>query len=337
MPDLSIDQQQLDQVFQSFNDKNILVVGDVMLDAYWWGDVNRISPEAPVPVVDVKDKEYRLGGAANVALNLKRLGAKPKLSAVIGNDAMGDQFLAVVQKEGMPRDLIIRSDQRPTTVKTRVVGNQDQMMRLDEETTNLVCGSLLEQIYAGIQEVIDHLDAIVFVDYDKGVLTRSLIPQLIELAGKHKVPTVVDPKKQNFFAYEGATLFKPNLKELKEGLNVDIKNPGDQATMKQTVELLNANIGNDISFITLSEHGVYISNQQEGYLLPAHLRSIYDVSGAGDTVVSAATLALTANLNIALIASIANLAGGLVCEQVGVVPIEKDQLLQTCIKEFSKY
>lgn len=335
MTDLSIDQQQLEQVFQSFNDKTVLVVGDVMLDAYWWGDVNRISPEAPVPVVDVKNKEYRLGGAANVALNLKRLGATPKLSAVIGTDAMGDHFLDTVRKEGMPTDLIIRSDERPTTVKTRVVGNQDQMIRLDEETKDWVDGSLLEQIYARIQNVIDELDAIVFVDYDKGMLTPTLIPQVMDLAKKHKVPTVVDPKKHNFFAYEGATLFKPNLKELREGLNVSIKDPGDQATMEHAVEGLNAKIDNDISFITLSEHGVYISNHEEDYLLPAHLRSIYDVSGAGDTVVSAATLALTANLNIALIAAIANLAGGLVCEQVGVVPINKDQLFQACIKEFS--
>ena len=317
----------------SFINKHVMVVGDVMVDSYLWGTVDRISPEAPVPVVDVSHREERLGGAANVAVNIKALGAIPILCSVIGSEIKGDVFLRIMKEEGLKPNGIYRSNNRITTTKFRIFGNSSQMLRVDEEHTSDLheedenaflekCKNLLES---------ESIDVIIIQDYNKGILTPVVIQQLIEKAKEKDIPIVVDPKKKNFELYHGVTLFKPNLKELKEGIKIDFNEP-DEDVLTDTVNLLREQINAKIAMITLSEHGVFISADingvKESHLIAAHMRNIADVSGAGDTVVSVASLCLAENAPIETIASISNLAGGIVCEKVGVVPIDRERFLE---------
>ena len=315
-------------LFHSFSSKRILVIGDVMVDAYLMGTVNRMSPEAPVPVVDLMKKDERIGGAGNVALNLAALGASPIICSVIGADSESERLVHLFQEANISTDGIYASSNRRTTVKTRVLSNNQQLLRIDSEDTSLISKEEETQLYQQIERIVEQgIDGIIFEDYNKGVLTSYLISSVMFLAKFHGIPTTVDPKKDQFFSYRGCTLFKPNLKELKEGLKVafDFKNDKD-SFLKAVVEL-EERLENEISFITLSEHGVFIQSQGTPHFIPAHLRNIADVSGAGDTVIAVATLCLVAGASVAEIAAIANIAGGLVCEQPGVVSIEKEQLL----------
>ncbi|MCO6500597.1 MAG: D-glycero-beta-D-manno-heptose-7-phosphate kinase [Vicingus serpentipes] len=305
-----------------------------MIDSYYFGKVDRISPEAPVPVVAVEKKENRLGGAANVALNIQALGATPILCSVIGSDSDSILFDELISKSNLSNAGIIKSEHRITTVKTRVIGNKHQVLRVDSENDTPLSTQDNNQLFERITSLIDtnKIDVVIFEDYDKGVITAELIEQVVAFCNKKNIPTTVDPKKRNFSAYKNVTLFKPNLKELKEGLNINIP-ANDITAIQKAVEELNKKQPNQITFITLSEHGVYISDNTKQYHLPAHLRNISDVSGAGDTVISVASLCLALNQPIQLIAEISNLAGGLVCEKVGVVPIDKDVLLSETVTQ----
>ncbi len=318
-----------DQLFSKFNNLRVLVVGDVMVDAYILGKVNRISPEAPVPVVSFEQEEKRIGGAGNVALNLVALGAKPIVCSVIGNDEQGHDLKAIFVEKGISTEGIIVSNDRKTTVKTRVVANKQQLLRIDSETTSPINeaeeNALLLQIQALINEGID---GIIFEDYNKGVLTENFIQQVIAFAKAANIPTTVDPKRDNFLAYQGVSLFKPNLKELKEGLNVTFDFKTEKEKFEQAVAVLEEKLKNTVSFITLSEFGVFIKEGNEKQYIAAHLRNIADVSGAGDTVIAVATLCLIAGASIADIAGISNVAGGLVCEKPGVVSISKEELIK---------
>lgn len=316
-------------IFKSFVGKKIIVLGDVMVDTYIEGSVSRISPEAPVPVVNFKDRSSRLGGAANVALNLKALGADPIICTVIGKDEESDLFLRLINDSQLSPKGIIHSDERITTVKTRVIGNNQQLLRVDRERTDPISSSSEFAMINKIKEFCerDGVEAIIFQDYNKGVLTPDLIKEVIEFANENDIITTVDPKKENFFEYKHVTLFKPNLKELVEGtgLTVDIK---EKQSFLDAVNVLNERLDPKYTFVTLSEHGVYINEEKKNHFIPAHPRQIADVSGAGDTVISVATLGLAAGLDPKSIATLANLAGGLVCEQVGVVSVNKDALLK---------
>jgi rfaE bifunctional protein kinase chain/domain len=315
------------QLFHDFSQKRIAIIGDVMIDAYIIGEVYRMSPEAPVPVVSLESKEQRLGGAGNVALNLKALGATPFLVSVVGDDYDGDTLKNIMKQEGLSCDGIMCSKDRRTTVKTRVLGNQQHLLRIDSEQTNPISQTEQNTLFSLLQTlIVQGIDAVIFQDYNKGVLTESGIRAMIELCAKENILTTVDPKKDNFFAYVGVDLFKPNLKELKEGLEVNFDITDKQAFENAIVTLENI-IQCKNTFITLSEHGVFIKNGTETEYIEAHIRSIADVSGAGDTVISVATLALCCKLEPKLIAGLANLAGGLVCEQSGVVPISKALLM----------
>lgn len=324
-----MDSKQLHQLFTSFNKLNVLIVGDVMLDSYVWGTVNRISPEAPVPIVAAQKRENRLGGAANVALNIKAMGAKPILCSVIGNDSNGKLFSQLIKKEQLTAEGIIIVNDRPTTSKTRIIGNHHQMLRIDEEVTNAISDAQSKKLFQLISKIIStkKIDALIFEDYDKGVLSKNLIEELIKLAKKNSIPTSVDPKKNNFLAYKNVTLFKPNLRELKEGLKLetDLSVPKN---LKNAIQLLSKTLNCSICLITLSERGIYISQGKSEYWLPAHIRTISDVSGAGDTVIAVATLCLAAKSSLEFMAALANLAGGLVCEKLGVVSVDKQQLLE---------
>lgn len=316
----------INALFEQFSGKRIAVIGDVMLDAYLRGGVFRVSPEAPVPIVSLEKQEDRLGGAANVALNLVSLGAKAIICSVIGKDKDGNRLVELLAEQGISSEGIVQSENRQTTVKTRVIGNNQQLLRIDAEQTDDIDATEENQIIAKIQHLIEQgIDALIFEDYNKGVLTQNVIEKIIQLCLENQIVTTVDPKKTNFLAYKGVTLFKPNLKELKEGLGVNfsIENKSD---FENAVLQLEQILQNEITFITLSEHGVFIKNEADKFYIPAHLRNIADVSGAGDTVISVATLCLTVGLPISEIAEIANLAGGLVCEKSGVVSIELPQL-----------
>ena len=316
-------------LFDKFNGLRILVIGDVMLDAYVMGKVNRISPEAPVPIVSLENEEARIGGAGNVALNLLALGAKPIICGVIGEDTSGDKLLNLFEKNGISTDGLVKSMVRKTTVKTRVISNKQQLLRIDSESTFPLLESEEIKLNNTIQNIINQgVDGIIFEDYNKGVLTDSVIQNTIKIAKEKDIPTAVDPKKENFLSYKGVSLFKPNLKELKEGLNLNFDFNSNKELFEKGIEVLEEKLQNEISFITLSEFGVFIKNQTEKYYVPAHMRSISDVSGAGDTVIAVATLCLISGASTKQIAQISNLAGGLVCEKSGVVSISKNDLLK---------
>lgn len=307
-----------------------------MLDSYWWGKVDRISPEAPVPIVHVKKREFRLGGAANVALNLRKLGASPVMCSVAGGDLEAEVFNRLLEEEGISAEGMVYSKTRPTTVKTRVIGNKNQLLRIDSEDDHTISAEDAEPLKNKIIALLKDTDLIIFEDYDKGVINPDLIEEMVAEANKRNIPVVVDPKKRNFLSYKNVTLFKPNLRELAEGLKLDIDGQSSIEEIEKAAHELMEKLQIEYALITLSERGVYITDQKKGYIIPAHFRSISDVSGAGDTVVSVAALALLSGASMEIIAALANLAGGLVCEKIGVVPIDKEELYREAVKEFVK-
>lgn len=317
------------QLFKVFSEKKVLVLGDVMIDAYLQGKVNRISPEAPVPIVDISERYYRLGGAANVALNLQSLSATPILCSVIGNDEKGELFTKLMAENQLDTSAIIYSDARKTTIKYRVIGNRLQMLRIDEEDRHLLDAKEMGGYLSKIKEIIDNqeIDAIIFEDYDKGVLTKNVIRTVVNWANERNLIVTVDPKKRNFHHYQGVTLFKPNLKELWEGVEVSSKDYSEEEIHKVMKAFAIENSIN-LVFTTLSERGVALYDRcnDRFYTQPAYLRKISDVSGAGDTVISVATLCLTAGLSEVQMAQISNLSGGIVCEHSGVVPVPIRQM-----------
>lgn len=306
---------------------NVLIIGDVMIDSYTWGKVTRISPEAPVPIVAVEKEENRLGGAANVALNILALGATPYLCAVVGKDQNAEIFDNLLASHQLSKEGIIRSDNRITTVKTRIIGNNHQMLRIDKEVEYPLSEFELKELYNQIKNFVENkkIDVIIFEDYDKGVITTSLIEQVVELAKSKNIPVAVDPKKRNFLNYKNVSLFKPNLKELKEGLNIEI-DTSIPATLEYAAKQIREKLNAKMALITLSEKGILINTANENKIIPAHVRNIADVSGAGDTVISVAALCLAAGISPQDIAELSNLAGGLVCEHVGVVSINAEEL-----------
>lgn len=327
-----MNKNEIINLFKSFNQLNVLIIGDVMIDSYYYGKVDRISPEAPVPIVSVNRKDKRLGGAANVALNVKALGAKAILCSVVGNDRAAESFNELLKNEELTSEGIIKSDERITTVKTRVIGNKNQVIRVDSEVETPLSSRENDLLTQKIKDIISNqkIDVVIFQDYDKGVITPVLIDTIIDLCQTKGIPTTVDPKKKNFMAYKKASLFKPNLKELREGLNLDLK-ANNITDIASALNTFNKQQKHQINFITLSEYGVFIKSDEEEKHIPAHIRNISDVSGAGDTVISVASLCLALDQSLEMIAEIANLSGGIVCESVGVVPIDKDQLLSEAI------
>jgi rfaE bifunctional protein kinase chain/domain len=316
----------LGAIFDSFNQLTVLVVGDVMLDSYLWGKSTRLSPEAPVPIVNVVRKEKRLGGAANVALNVQALGATPLLCSVIGDDQDGADLLRLMEEQQLPTAGIIKSADRITTVKERIMAGGQQLLRIDAEIETELLEHESAYLVQQYSKLLPLADVVIFEDYDKGVLTAGNIADMLELALQHDIPTVVDPKKKNFLSYVGCTLFKPNLKELKEGLKVDFADANHEE-FERAATTLQKKLNTQTVLITLSERGVfYLSGPIKSYI-EAHYRTISDVSGAGDTVISIAALCLALELPVAFAAGLSNLGGGLVCEQVGVVPINRTKLL----------
>ena len=317
-----------------FKGKKILIAGDVMVDAYIIGKVERLSPEAPVPVVNIERHEHRLGGAANVALNILSLGAEPILCTVIGNDPEAEDFLKILREKNLTTSGLVVSDNRKTTTKTRVLGNQHQLLRIDNEVLDDLKDSENERFLDTYKANLEDCDVVILEDYNKGVLTEQNIPILIDLANKSGKPVVVDPKKKNFLCYKNVTLFKPNLKELREGLNTQLNLKNKEDLIQATKEL-NGLLNNQMTMVTLSEDGVMISDHQQFDFIPAHYRNISDVSGAGDTVIGVAALSIASGFDMKLLAELSNLAGGLVCEESGVVPISPQKLQKESAYLFS--
>ena len=320
----------ISSILNQFKDKQVLIIGDAMIDAYMWGNIHRMSPEAPVPVVDIEKRESRLGGAANVALNIQSLGAKPVLFSAIGTDHYGDVFMMLMEKQKLSREGLQRLSDRNTTVKTRIISDNKHVLRVDEESTK----PITEYFVATELEVLirsKKFDVVIFEDYNKGLLTEKLITKAIQIATELKIPTIVDPKKDNFFAYKGVDIFKPNLKEIKEGLEIEFDVLSESELSKNVAFVLEKLNAKGI-LLTLSEHGIYYQSKSKILRESAHKRNIVDVSGAGDTVVSVAALALACGLDDDDLMRIANLAGGLVCEKVGVVPILVEDLINSLKK-----
>ena len=326
-----MNQSEIYRIFKDFNSKTILVIGDVMIDAYLVGKVHRISPEAPVPIVSVTERENRLGGAANVALNIAALGAKAIMASVISDDDKANDFENILSKSNLSTSGILRSKNRVTTKKTRIISNYQQLLRVDEEETSDLNQEDSESFINHLNNLFveEKIDAIILQDYNKGVITKPIIEFVVNKAKQLNIPVTADPKKKNFDAFDEVTLFKPNLKELTEGLNIDTKPNLESLTKAFHVLVDNMNIKK--ALITLSEKGVFIANQNDQNIYPAHVRNIADVSGAGDTVIAVASLCLTTNCNDETMAKLSNLAGGLVCEKVGVVPIDKERLMEEAI------
>jgi D-glycero-beta-D-manno-heptose-7-phosphate kinase len=324
-------QHDFNTLFHQLAQLKVAVLGDVMLDTYWWGHVERISPEAPVPVVAVDKKEYRIGGAGNVALNIASMGAKAYAITVMGKDDDGDLLKTLLEGKSIDTKHIVQSTDRITTNKIRIISRNQQMMRLDAETTKDISSNDEDKLLYAFEDFIatESPDVVILEDYNKGVLTPRVIARVIEVCQKQHITTAVDPKRKNFFEYRGVDIFKPNLKEVKEALNI-IAEGAREALLKDMHLLLKEQLHHHISFITLSEKGVFYQQDKNAAILPPHLRNIADVSGAGDTVIAVAALIYAASKNVALMAAVANIAGGLVCEEVGTAAIDKERLLKEC-------
>ena len=321
----------LTKYFHDFKSKRILIVGDAIIDTYLWGEIHRMSPEAPVPVVDVavNQNDSRLGGAANVALNLKELGAESILCTVIGNDNRGIIFEQLMQEQGLSLEGMLISNGRKTTTKTRVIADNKHQLRIDEEDTYPI--KVENQFYNLIEKLTHNIDAIILQDYNKGVLTETIIEKIISLANSKNIPTIVDPKKQNFLSYKECTLFKPNLKEINEGLNTnpDINNFSE---IEETTSKLRKIISAKAILLTLSNKGIFLNTRNGSKIKESTTSNVIDVSGAGDTVVSVAAMCLACNIEFEELAILSNIAGGIVCEKVGVVPITNNELLERAKK-----
>jgi len=322
------------EIISSFQDKKVLIIGDVMIDSYIHGHISRISPEAPVPVLNWAHREFRLGGAANVALNIKSLGGMPVIATVIGNDEAGDQLISLFEKEDLVTKILVPSETRMTTMKTRIMAQHQHLLRIDEEDTDYLNMHEEQDLWTSIEHFMNETapDAIIFQDYNKGVLTERIIKNTILLANKLNIPTAVDPKEKNFLSYAGVSLFKPNLKEIRTASKLELK-PEVEDLLKAD-KWLHEKLNHQSTMITLSENGLYFGDGHAGKIYPTDTINITDVCGAGDTVIAIVALCLAIGVNEEAMSKLANMAGGQVCQKSGVVPIDKAELLHEITEIF---
>jgi D-glycero-beta-D-manno-heptose-7-phosphate kinase len=315
------------QLQNNFYGKRIAIIGDLMLDGYFWGDVSRVSPEAPVPVVEIDNEFFRFGGSANVALNILSLGGNPLPIGVIGNDNDGRTVLDLMKESSIDSRGILIDESRPTTTKTRVIAGTQHVVRIDRESKDYINSKLEKQIIDLLNREIEKIDAIILQDYNKGVLTEEIISMIIDIGTRYNKIISVDPKFINFKKFQDVTIFKPNKKETEDILGLRISSDEDISFAgNELLKLLNAKY----VLLTLGEKGIALFEKGNKEIrIPTKARKVADVSGAGDTVISTITYALTAGATIREAAYIANYAGGLVCEEVGIVPIEHNKLFDT--------
>jgi D-beta-D-heptose 7-phosphate kinase/D-beta-D-heptose 1-phosphate adenosyltransferase len=323
-------EERLHQVLESFSGKRVAVLGDLMLDRYYWGTVRRISPEAPVPVVEVDTESVRFGGAANVAQNIRSLGGIPMLVGLIGNDHPGKMFLDMMQEVGYETDGIVTDADRQTTIKTRVIAHGQHVVRIDNETRTRCPEHLFHRLIDSIKYKIHSIDAILIEDYNKGVVSVEIIREVMAVAGKHGKIVTVDPKFDNFFEYKGVTVFKPNRREAEEAIGGRIRTVQEvERAGKQLLELLSA----ENVLLTRGEEGMSLFERNGGIMhIPTVADHVQDVSGAGDTVISTLTVALSAGVPIREACVLANCAGGVVVGSVGIVPVSPDDLIKAALR-----
>ena len=325
-----ISSEKTQKIFKNSKNKQIAIVGDVMLDKYVYGEVSRISPEAPVQVVDVKSAEYKLGGAANVANNIKTLDAEPVLIGIIGNDIDGDIFLETMRKQNLSVRGIIKDESRPTTSKTRVIAHSQHILRIDSEVKQNIIGKIANELIKFFKTNLSDFDSVILQDYNKGILTKEIISKIISLCGEAKKKVYVDPKFDNFFEYKNVTIFKPNRKELQDALGVRIDGDDSAADIgKKLFEMMKC----EWLVLTRGEKGMMLFEKESGKIvvhnIPTKAIRVADVSGAGDTVISTLAVSMAGGANIREAIILANHAAGLVCEEVGIVPIYKKSLIES--------
>ncbi|HCV42712.1 MAG TPA: D-glycero-beta-D-manno-heptose-7-phosphate kinase [Bacteroidetes bacterium] len=322
-------EQRIKELLKGFLHKRIAVVGDLMVDSYYWGTVTRVSPEAPVPVVDVVSESTRLGGAANVANNIQALGGEPMLIGLIGDDHPGEMFLNILKEQNLNTEGIVQDTSRPTTIKTRVIAHSQHVVRIDNESKAECPERLRHRIVDAVKYNIQNIDGIILEDYNKGVITKDIIHEIIAVARKYNKIVTVDPKYNNFFEYKNVTVFKPNKRETEEAIGKRIRNNDDVIQAGQSL------------LATLQAENVLLTRGEEGLTLfekngeISHMRSlatnVQDVSGAGDTVISTLTMALVGGGTVREAAALSNCAASVVVGAVGIVPIQPDELLTSAL------
>ncbi len=319
----------IESILNSFRSKRIAVIGDIMLDKYIFGHVSRISPEYPVPVVDVTHEDHRLGGAANVALNTLSLGAETLLIGVTGDDINRKILLELLRGRGLITEGIICDTSRPTTSKTRILSQNHHITRVDVESRKEIDKRIEEEIIGSFENIIGSIDAVVLEDYNKGLLSTTLIKRIIASAKTKGVPVLVDPKHLNFFTYKESTLFKPNLSEMATSLGMVLQNNNE--AVEEGCRQLQEKIQAETIIVTRSDKGMTIFDGTFTHI-PATSLEVADVSGAGDTVIGVLALGLAAGTDIVTNAIIANLAAATVCQEVGAVPVRPEKLLKACLE-----
>ncbi len=326
---MQFNENRLHEIFSQIQNRFVAVIGDVMLDRYIWGSVTRISPEAPVPVVDVLSESNHLGGASNVALNIRSLGAVPVLFGVVGSDTTANELRAILDRERIITDFLIEDGSRPTTVKTRIIAGSQHVARIDYEDRQQVSEDTTRRLIDRLENHLSSINIIILQDYNKGVIGPDLIRQVIELAKRNGIPVLVDPKYSNFFEYKGVTVFKPNRKETEDALKLRL---GDENSFSEAARALRQRLGCEHVLLTLGEKGMLLLQNDDSITrVPTKARNVADVSGAGDTVIATLAVAMAGGADMTEAAHIANFAGGLVCEEVGIVPVDRDMLYDAAL------
>ncbi len=327
---ITFTEQRIKNLFDGFAGKRIAVVGDLMVDSYYWGTVSRVSPEAPVPVVDVISESVRLGGAANVANNIQTLGGTPILVGLIGDDHPGQMFLDLMKQQNLNHEGIVTDISRPTTIKTRVIAHSQHVVRIDNESKADCPDQLQHRIIDAVKYKIHELDGIILEDYNKGVITKDTIHEIVAVARKYGKIVTADPKFNNFFEYNNVTVFKPNKREAEEAIGTRIRTEDD--VLRAGERLLSA-LQADNVLMTRGEEGMTLFEKNgEVSHMQTLATNVQDVSGAGDTVISTLTMALTGGASIREAAQLANCAASVVVGAVGIVPIQADQLMESALR-----
>ena len=320
---MRLQKKRITEITENFSGKNVLVIGDIMIDEYLSGRVSRLSPEAPVPIVDIKDEMTRFGGAANVALNIKELGCNAVLVGIMGYDRHAEIFKTLM-KDHKIESGVLQSKTRPTTVKTRIIGDNQHIARVDREKISYVNDEEQESLKQSINSFFEKADAVILEDYNKGVLSKATIHYIIEQCNLKDIPVFVDPKFENFMEYKNVTVFKPNVKEAQQALARNFNSEKDvEEAGHQLLKKLNSNS----ILLTRGPKGLSLFEGNEVTHIPTQARNVADVSGAGDTVISTLAAAYIAGASTREAAILANIAAGIVIEEVGIIPISRAKLL----------
>jgi len=310
-----MNKKRVAEIFKGLKNRKIVVLGDIILDAYWWGDSSRISPEAPVPIVQIEKESVRPGGSANVAKNLKALGAYPRCVGVIGKDAHGATLKKAFSEEGIRTDFLVTDAARPTTLKTRIISRNQQVVRVDREEKGDISRGTETRVLAKFKKALSGASAVIISDYGKGVLTSRLLKQAIQLAKKKKIFLAIDPKDRDFSDYAGASIITPNQKETEEAVNFVL---GDKKRVERAGKKLLKKCRLSSCLITLGPMGMALFEEKQPVThIPTVARDVFDVSGAGDTVIGTLAASVSGGATLKEAALIANSAAGVVIREVG--------------------